>query len=243
MVGGFLQHGDEFLYARDDTFVRALGVGGVAELEAGELGRPADRVVPEQRSGFARGVECRFGGPQFAHIGERLSGREQQARPVLVRLIEKAGRSLEHACGCWHVPAVDCPRSRDAEMAGSASAERAGLPVEGSELRPVPERLLEVVPDDLFEFGHPGPGDLEEPVGEGRVHASPRPLKQAVIGGIPDENVAELVAITSKTHIRGPDDALAGQCGQRSRKVGARAARRGVRAQTGTGTTARGGTR
>ena len=107
-------------------------------------------------------------------------------------------------------------------MPGGTIAHRAGVCVNKAELRPVPERLLEVVSDDLLEFRHPGRGDLEEPVGEALVHASPRPLKQPVIGGIPHEKVTELVALTTKSRAAGPDEALAAQCRQRRREVGAR---------------------
>ena len=81
--------------------------------------------------------------------------------------------------------------------------------VDGSELSLVPERLLEVVPDNLLELRCPGPGNLEEPVGVPLVQAGPGPFEQAVVGGIAHQDVAELVVRAVRPHLDGPHEALA----------------------------------
>ena len=78
------------------------------------------------------------------------------------------------------------PRCRAAR-----SPSDAGVPVDGPEFGPVPERLLQVIPDDFLEFWHSSPG--EKPVCEALVQPSPGPFEQTVVGGIPHENVTELV--------------------------------------------------
>ena len=53
--------------------------------------------------------------------------------------IEQDSGSLEHARGGGHVPTVDRPGPGDAEMPGGTIAQRAGVCIDGAELRPVPE--------------------------------------------------------------------------------------------------------
>ena len=109
MVGGFLQDRDQLLHARNDAFLRAPSVGGIAQMQSGEFGRSCDHVVPEQSRVDARRVERPLSGRQLADIGERLSGLKQQARPVRVPLVENADRPLEQARSSGHVTTVDRP--------------------------------------------------------------------------------------------------------------------------------------
>src|SRR5215813_5698809 len=121
-----------------------------------------------------------------------------------------------------HVPAIGGLRAGGAKVPGGTFAQRAATRVDMSELSLVPERLLEVVPDNLLELCRPGPGNLEEPIGVALVQAGPGPLEQAVVGGISHQNVAELVVRAVRPHVDGPNEALAAQCRQQWPEVGLR---------------------
>ena len=185
--------------------MRARGVRGIAQVQSGEFGRSSDRVGPEQRRAGARRLERRVGGGQLPGVGERLPRPEQQARLVRVTLVKEGGGSLQQARGAGHVTAVDRLQAGRAEVPGGTFAQRAAMRVDGSELGLVPERLLEVVSDDLLELHRPGPANLEEPVGVALVQAGPGPLKQAVVGGVSNQNVAELVVRAVRPQVDGLD--------------------------------------
>src|SRR5207253_8531608 len=73
---------------------------------------------------------------------------------------------------------------------GRAWSEGARAAVERAELTSVVEGLLEVVTDDLVELHEVGRMPLE-PIGKAFVQFGPCRLRQRLIGGIPDKEVAE----------------------------------------------------
>ena len=113
-------------------------------------------------------------------------------------LVKKGRGSLEQARGTRHVAAIGRLRTGGTEVPRRMLAQGTGMRVDGSERSPVPERLLEVVSDDLLELRHSGSGNVDKPLGEALVQAGPCPFEQAVVGGIPHENVAELVTLIGK---------------------------------------------
>ena len=106
--------------------------------------------------------------------------------------------------GSAHRPVGGCrePFSR-------AEGELLRLVVDGSELRPVPVRLLEVVPDDLVPLGEMLGVDLLEPVGESRVKLGSKLLRHRLVRGVADEQVTEAERVLA-WQIRpvGPDQLL-----------------------------------
>src|SRR5262249_25468444 len=88
---------------------------------------------------------------------------------------------------------VACTVAGSCEPRGRTVGQvRIGLP----ELSVVPARLLEVVPDDLVALDEGG-AVLVEPVCQARVQIGTDRLGQRVVGGIPDQQVTEAIAVVA----------------------------------------------
>src|SRR6188472_3409796 len=83
--------------------------------------------------------------------------------------------------------------SGDPEPLGRPAGKRTTRLVDRAELRAIAVRLLEVVPEDLLELDRPHTRLLLEPVRETLVHRGPRLLGDRVVGGVPNEEMAEPV--------------------------------------------------
>jgi hypothetical protein len=87
--------------------------------------------------------------------------------------------------------------------------QRGHLVGDRAELRPERERLLEVVADDLLVLRGAVSRRLLEERGELLVQPGARLLRQAAIGGVADEDVAEAVGVLAAEQLRvGEDDLL-----------------------------------
>ena len=71
------------------------------------------------------------------------------------------------------------------------TGEASRLVVERPELLSVPERLLEVVPDDLVLLLGALAADASDPRGEPSCRSARRSLGIDLVGGVPDQDVAE----------------------------------------------------
>src|SRR5687768_11222791 len=86
-------------------------------------------------------------------------------------------------------PMGACTRSTKA--ACRECPEHAALVVEGTEVQAVPERLLEVVADDLLELGDALSDLVDEPGRKALVQLGPGLLEEPRIGDVADQDVAE----------------------------------------------------
>ena len=77
--------------------------------------------------------------------------------------------------------------------------------VDRAELGPVAKRLLEVVAEDLFVLGEPGPERVGEPGDEAFVQPGPGALEQAGVRRVADQDVAE-VEVVGRTRLRPADE-------------------------------------
>ena len=97
--------------------------------------------------------------------------------------------------------------------AGGAEPQRRASPelsIGLAEVRQVAERLLEVVADDLFVLGEATADLLLEPCGVPLVQGCPCPLRDRVVRGVADEQMAEAEAsLTGEDRRLEPDEVLA----------------------------------
>ena len=106
---------------------------------------------------------------------------------------EQRQRTSEQVLGCREIFA--CGRA----FAGCRQAGRRltiDLRVRTAELAPVARGLFEVVADDLVELDESARVPLE-PVGEALVQVGARCLRQRVVGGVADQEVAEAVGVVA----------------------------------------------
>ena len=117
------------------------------------------------------------------------------------------------------------PGGRRAQALRRTRPDLPAFGVDRAELRPVAERLFEVVAEDFLELllAVAFAVDLLGPRDELRMECRPRPLEQRVVSGVADEDVVEAIrvgVVGSHPAYRLPDELLAtqrrqvlGQCG------------------------------
>ena len=113
-----------------------------------------------------------------------MAGQEQGHRPV--------GRTGRWRPACRHGPARRRPAaaSRPAALAPSSWPRQSVGPAQPGGARPA-----QVVADDLLVLPHPGPGPGLQQPGQPLVRVGPRsPCRHGLVGGVTDQQVAELVA-------------------------------------------------
>ena len=146
-------------------------------------------------------------------LHERLGqvGEEAQA---LQRVDRQAGsRAAQQVRGGRHVAARHGPAAGRSQLLGRAGADQPRMVVDRAQLGQVAIRLLEVVAEDLLVLLRAALAAVQllRPLGEPLVKRGPGALEQAVVGGVPDEDVLEPEAqILRAGDVAGPHQLLAG---------------------------------
>ena len=120
--------------------------------------------------------------------------------PEPFRRSDRKGRGgpPEERRGGGHVAAVEGSATGRREMPSGSPGESSHVLAGLAELRPVAVGLLEVVTDDLLVLGQAlGDGPLE-PVGEALVEDRPLGLRERLVGGVADQDVAELEGVAGR---------------------------------------------
>ena len=79
-----------------------------------------------------------------------------------------------------------------------------------ADLDPVAGRLAEVVAEQLFVLTRPVARDSLEPAGKSRVPAGAQLLRDALVRGLPDQDVAEPIGVLARQHrLVGAEELLA----------------------------------
>ena len=149
---------------------------------------------------------ARSGGP----LGERIRAPERVVAPACqnrastrsvsrARSISAGGTSAAARSSRLDGGAVVLPERRAAAGGGQAAPRRRGqLAVVGQpELGAVAAGLLEVVAEDLVQLDELG-AVLLEPGGEALVQLGADRLRQRVVGGVADQQVAEAEAVLAR---------------------------------------------
>ena len=123
------------------------------------------------------------------HVARRL--QHLQARLVLSRSQVRGPEQQAHRGG--GVATGERATAGRAEMLGRPRGERSSVVRHRPKLLTQPERLLEVVAEDLVVLGHAVAGARLEPVGVALMQVGPKPLRDGLVGRIADEDVAEAV--------------------------------------------------
>src|SRR5829696_8804395 len=208
-VGHGLEQGKRLLGQREQ-----LRSAPRLDLEAGDAslnpcGELADAIA--RNGGALResvGAQDRFvaSSAPHEHVGELVFKDE-----VDLGCGDEHGGALEEARGGLVVLAAGCTASRVGEALPCGTAK----PVLGQpELRAVAARLLEVVAEDLVELDESGSG-LLEPGREALVEVGAARLRDSVVGGVSDEQVAEAEAVlTGERRPVRPDQLLSRERGE-----------------------------
>ena len=187
-----------------------LGVGERARCPVGQL-RTEHRDLPER--GCDRLELAGRGGEDV-----RVADAPRRVHEVLER-VEAGGRVVdeqdlgarEQAHGGDDLAALQGARPSGGQEPPGPERQGLGVRVGRPEVEPVGPCLFEVVADDLVEIGEPpGTGGLE-PVREALVELRPLGLREALVRGVPDEQVTEPVRLVDVelAFAVGPDQLLA----------------------------------
>jgi hypothetical protein len=98
-------------------------------------------------------------------------------------------------------------------------AEPLPVVVYRAELGLVAKRLFEVVTEDLFVLGKPGPERVGEPAGEAFVQPGPGALEQARVRRVTDQDVTE-GEVVGRARLRPADELFAAQRRERRFEAG-----------------------
>ncbi len=182
------------------------GPGAFDEVEQrgrrGRLHVEAELLVLHPRDQRARLVALRsslLGQPsRRAHRVLEPAAGEQDVRQrdaeVHVERPRQGGRPAEQAARGAGVGTGERAAAGGGQAPARLLAEGAGPLVHRPQLRAVAVRLLEVVADELVLLDQPGTA-LLQPAPEALVQLGPRRLRQRLVGGVPDEQVAEPVRV------------------------------------------------
>ena len=110
---------------------------------------------------------------------------------VDLRRGRQLGGTVEEVRGAAEVKPVERPPTGGSQ---ARSRLRCELGVLQAQLAAVPDGLLEVVAEELVQLDDGGPVTLE-PVGKARVQVCSRGLRQSVVSGVPDQEMAEAEAV------------------------------------------------
>ena len=160
---------------------------------------------------------------------QRIRELEAELEPLGRVLRQQRARALEEVDGRRRVSASDRAPPGGGEQLPAARGERHPRLVDALDLGAVAERLLEVVAEHLLHLGAAVAGRYDEPVREPLVQLGPDLLRQAVIGGVPDQDVPEAEGVLARE--RRPllaDQLLAQQRAEGRRRPARARARRGA---------------
>ena len=146
---------------------------------------------------------------QLARLGQRLAGLDEQHRAQRIALGSIHTGSTKEVRGRGHVPTGVGSPAGGGQAIGCSDTQLHAMRIKRSKLGQVPVCLLQVVAQDLLELEaaiRPRVA-LVGPVHEPLVQAGACSLQQAVVGGVPDEDVVEPVARVVVQH-RGLVDQL-----------------------------------
>ena len=164
------------------------------------------RSLVKGRGGIGKGAPLQLGLPEI-HL---------QLDSLGIAILAKRGGARQQVRCSWKVSSGVGPAAGAAKALGRAGADLSAFGVDRAELRPVTERLLEMVAEDLFELllAVAFAVDLLGPRHEAFVEGRPCPLEQRVVGGVPDEDVVEAIRVGvlgGHRLIGRPDELLATQ--------------------------------
>ena len=150
-----------------------------------------------------------FGEPALPERGRQV--REERESSRIGRVEQRLG-AAQQVGDRPHVLAGVRAGTRSGEPVRGLTGEPSRLVVERPELLSVPERLLEVVPDDLVLLLGALAADASDPRGEPFVQVGSAFLGDRPVGGVPDQDVAESERLFAGDHraIR-PHELLADQ--------------------------------
>src|SRR5262249_38710791 len=135
----------------------------------------------------------------------------EQLQSRRIAFWEKLARTPEEVGGGGHVAASKGSTTSGRQSTGAPSAELEPVIVQGPKLGEVLVRLLEVVAEDLLEFG-PAVALLVHafgPIDESLVERCPGTLENPLVRSIADEDVVEAVLVLP-IGLKGPHELLLG---------------------------------
>ena len=168
---------------------------------------------------------------EFARFDELLgevSGDQSSAR---VALLSERQRACEQMHRGGHIAALACAPAGRVQVGGGVARERRVR--RRAELAPVAHRLLEVPAGDLVELGQVAGAVLLEPAREPLVQLGAGRLRQAVVGGVADQQVAEAERVVGRSVRGGGGSAPCGRAREPQLDLGSRDARRRALAPPG----------
>ena len=193
LVAGLGQHIDRRL-GFDDRRVAALELGKAEMQGAGCDPHAGDETRVLESLGRRRSIGHDFAGflePAFFH--QRVDELRQQLDPQGVVGLEEGRGAAEQVARGRRVATPEGPPAGRRELGRGARRDRPTLVVERPELRAIANGLLEVIAEDFLELGLAAavPVDRFGPRDEPFVEGRPRPLEQALVGRVADEDVME----------------------------------------------------
>ena len=193
VVSELLEDRDRLLrFPGSGLVVGALGSREHSKAVAEDDRVPLDSPVAGGARQLDRPGEHGLGPTVLAGVHERPAqvGEELEPRGVVIR--EEGRRPLEEVDRGGRVAAAVGSSAGRREVGARLPRERPGLLVEEAEGGPRPERLLEVVADDLLDFCEPAGSLFLEPAGDQLVQGGAELLRERPVAGVLDEDVAEL---------------------------------------------------
>ena len=143
---------------------------------------------------------------QPARLDQGRPQHRQQLRAAAHVAGREGHRPLEERHGRGPVAAPQRAVAGGLQPLRAARGERLGLLAAPPELDQEAVRLLEVVAEDLLELVHALAGRSLEPVREALVELGARLLRQRAVGGVPEQDVAELEGlVVGEARPVGPD--------------------------------------
>jgi hypothetical protein len=144
---------------------------------------------------------------QLGRVERGVSEEREQRRQLGVTLGQQVGRAPEQGAGRGGVAALERPPPCLRQQTPGPQRERPRMLVFRPELDSVSVGLLEVVPEDLA--GRVAAERRLQPIPEALVQVGPEPLRDRIVRGVPDQDVAEAEAVVArKRRPVGPDQLL-----------------------------------
>src|SRR5205814_7434614 len=124
----------------------------------------------------------------FFHQG--VDGLRHELDPEWIIGLEEGRRAAEQVACRRRVATTKGPPAGRGELRGRACRDRSTFVVERPELRAVAHGLLQVIAEDLLELRLPAAIAIDRfgPRDEPLVERGARPLQQALIGSVADED-------------------------------------------------------
>jgi hypothetical protein len=136
---------------------------------------------------------------ESAHLDEELGTDSLHGPTFGVGFGEELDRTTDQQLCRPGVAALPRPPGAAQEPPARPLADRRRRAVQRAELDAIAVRVLEVVPDDLVQLDEAG-AVLLEPEGEALVQLRPGRLRQRLVRGIADEQVAEAIGLLVREH-------------------------------------------